>query len=111
MELDAISFLEALGFHVERQTTKAPFDLLVGEVRVDVKRARYSEYGATRGFIFQLHKVPPTCDVYLLCCVDGAGVVLDRYYVPASEAAVQTITITKCGKYEKYRNTYVGVLR
>jgi hypothetical protein len=100
--------LERLGFRVYRQTTKAPFDLLVNGQRVDVKSGRPSIYGKDKnkyvGWVFNLIKVPPTCDFYLLVCQSRDGAVERRYVVPASEAQITTITITPSGKYERYRD-------
>lgn len=112
-EDNAIDLLRSLGFEVERQTARAPFDLLVNGVRVDVKTGRlFDSYGTSnpgvRAFIFALNKVPATCDLYLLNCVTGDGSVLDRYFIPASEAKVRTISIMASGrgKYERFRGCH-----
>lgn len=108
VEAEAVAWLAAEGYAAERQTTKAPFDLLVGLHRIDVKSAHYSEHvgplGAKTGWVFHLHKVPPTCDFYLLVCLDDSEQHMRRYLIPAQEAQVQTITITARGKYERFRD-------
>lgn len=101
--------LESLGFAVDLTTVKAPYDLLVNaRVRIDVKSAKYGDYvnsktgGHVRGFVFR-PKPEPTCDLYILCGVGEDSEILWRYYVPAEEARIQTLTITPTGKkYAKY---------
>lgn len=102
------SRLESLGFTVLRQTCKAPFDLLVNGHRVDVKSAHAGLYGDARDqntyWIFALAKVKPTCDFYLLVCLNSDDSVARRYVVPSSSAKIRTLTITPCGKYEGFRD-------
>lgn len=105
----AVELLE-MGFDVKEQTARAPFDLLVDGVRVDVKSAKYSEYRNShtgtyvRGHVFALNKVPATCDLYLCCGVDESNAIMWRYYIPAEHARVRTLTITPTGKkYTRFR--------
>jgi len=102
VETHVAAYLVGLGFDVKSQTTRAPFDMLIdGCVRVDVKSARYGDYirkdarkrtpQRTKGFAFGLNKVPPTCDLYVLCGVDEGNTVLWRYFVPATEARVRML--------------------
>lgn len=109
-------YLIERGFAIQRKTTRASFDLLVNDkVRVDVKSAKFSEYRHTQGHamsghVFNLSKPEPTCDLYILCGVGDGNQVLWRYFVPASEARVQTITITPEGKYSRFREA-IGELK
>jgi hypothetical protein len=102
--------LRALAFRVEAQSEKAPFDLLVnGRLRVEVKSATWSEHRApggqiARGHVFFLRHAEPRCDLFILCGVDASNAVLWRYFVPAREAHVQTLTITEHGKYDRFKN-------
>jgi len=105
------SKLVGAGFKVQRQTTRAPYDLLVNGHRVDVKSARPGVYGKGRGhrhryvgWMFHLAKVPATCDHYFLVCQDKDGEVVRSYVVPADEARVTMLTITPDGKYERFRD-------
>lgn len=99
------------GHSVERMSWQSPFDLLVDSVlRVDVKGGLFHSYtvpkgGVVAGYFFGLHKVPPTCDLYALCCLSDTDEVGDVYWIPSSEAAVQTVTITPRGKYSAFKNT------
>lgn len=85
--------LRNLGYEVERQTTKAPFDLLVsGKVRVNVKSARYHEYGPCKGFFFGIGTTWKRCDVFALVKVDAPTPPI--LWVPSAQAQQQTITLT-----------------
>lgn len=109
-----VKFFEGHGFEVERQTTKAPFDLLVNVVRVDVKSATWTRYekdeglGSVQGYVFAGLKRGRDCDVFDLICVAGRSVIA-RFLVPATEAKVVTLTITPLtlegkGKYSRFRD-------
>ena len=96
-------WLESQGFSVVEQTMRAPYDLLVNGIRIDVKSARYSDYGLSRGFFFGINKQNPTCDLYILCGMnETAETILWHYFIPSDKAMVQTITITPNGKYLEY---------
>ncbi len=87
-------YLKAHGREVQRQTTRAPFDLLVdGHVRVNVKSARWHEYGPCKGFFFGLSDTWNRCDVFALVKVQDN--VQELLWVPSREAQQQTITLTK----------------
>ncbi len=86
------AFFKELGFDVEEQTTKKPFDLLVNSHRVDVKSAKWSDYGKVRGFIFSGLKRGVDCDFFDLVCVFN-GVFFTRFVIPSADARVKTITI------------------
>lgn len=106
-------FLRERGFRVERQTCRAPFDLLIDSIRVDVKSARPTPMPSAKhglAHVFALSKVPPTCDLYLLVGLDAGGAVLWRYFIPAAEAHVRTITICATGKYARFKDN-IGLLR
>lgn len=100
------AFFESLGLAVERQTTKAPFDFVVGGKRVDVKAGQWGEYGAVKGYFFAGLRRGTDCDVFDLVCV-SEGRAKHRFIVPAEMARVQTVTITRSsidgsGKYRLY---------
>ena len=94
-----------------RQTTCAPFDLLVNTHRVDVKHAKWGEWEHrgghyVKGFVFAGLRRGSDCDFFdLLCVIDGK--VAHRFIVPASNAKVTTLTITRrtldgAGKYSEW---------
>jgi len=95
--------LRALGFDVAAQTTKAPFDLLVdGLVRVNVKSARWHEYGPCRGHFFGIGDTWKMCDVFALVRVQDNSSPLPVLWVPSAEAQQQTITLTKSHRFNGY---------
>lgn len=105
-------FFREMGFDVQRQTTKAPFDLLINEHRIDVKSAKWSDYeresGAlkgqhVRGFVFANLRRGVDCDFFDLLCLK-AGEFAHRFLIPADVASVTTLTITErqLGGYGKY---------
>lgn len=99
--------LKNMGYTSKRQTTRAPFDLLVsGKVRVNVKSARYHEYGPCKGFFFGISDTWKRCDVFALVKVDGPTPPI--LWVPSSEAQQQTITLT--GKHRLNAFTSMDVL-
>jgi hypothetical protein len=101
---------------VERQRTKAPFDLLVNGLRVDVKVAKWTSYrlvregrpsGHVRGFTFTGLRAGCRCDYFDLVC--GHGRRVRRFIVPAAVVRVDTLTITRAslggvGKYAAFRD-------
>lgn len=102
-----------LGLTSERQTSRAPFDILIQGVRVDVKSGAYSEYknthsgGDCKGYVFAGLKMGRDAEAFDLLCVDGDSL-RARFLVPAESARVSTITITPLtlrggGLYSRFR--------
>ena len=101
-------YFKSVGFDVERQTVKAPFDLLVNKNRVDVKSAKWTVCQHTRGFVFAGLKRGVDCDFFDLVCVNE-NKLIERFVVPSSEAKIHTLTITKKtidgnGLYSRFHN-------
>lgn len=76
------------GFSTVRETNvKSPHDLLVeGIVRIDVKSARYAEYGACRGWFYRIGKTPQA-DIIALYQIDEG----DCYFIPCGMSVRQRI--------------------
>jgi len=92
-----------MGFEVERQTTKSPFDLLVNGSRVDVKT---STLNSTGWYQFGSIKRCEDCDFLDLLCIEDDRL-LARFIVPAEKARVTTIsmmpsTLEGLGKYAAF---------
>lgn len=99
--------LRAFGRDVQRQSSGAPYDLLVdGRVRVNVKSARWREYGACRGYFFGIGDTWRRCDVLALVGIGGPAP--RTLWVPSSEARQQTITLTLKHRLNKFSG--MGVL-
>ena len=104
-ERSEAGYFAELGFEVEEQTTKAPFDLLVGGRKVDVKTSTLNKSG---WFQFGSIKRCVDCEFLDLLCVDGDALVA-RFIVPAEKARVVTIsmmpaTLGGLGKYAAFRS-------
>lgn len=91
--------LRSAGYKAERQSTKAQFDILVGEdFRLNVKSARHRSYqmprgGNCRGYFFGIAETHQHCDGFALVCDAGSGAA-NVLWVPASELRQQTLTLT-----------------
>ena len=110
-ERHEVEFFSALGFGVQRQSTKSKFDLLVQGQRVDVKAARWTPFrkgGKFGSFVFAGLKWGAGCDVFDLLCIEGEAV-KHRYLIPADKARVTTLSISRRslgddGKYSAFRD-------
>jgi hypothetical protein len=78
---------------VRTKEKKAPFDLLVnGILRVDVKTANFTAYGACRGWFYRIGKMPQA-DLVVLYQHDTA----DFYGLPWFLCPTSNITISRTG--------------
>jgi hypothetical protein len=105
---DAVAkLLTEKGFHVEpRKTIRCPYDLLVGGViRVDVKTAKYAEYGGknySTGWFYRIGKDVQS-DIVILYQSDTSIC----YIIPWKYCNSSNITITKTGDtYAKFRENF-----
>lgn len=100
----AIDLLKLNGFEAEKTNgVKYPFDIVVDNIiRVDVKTAKYAEYGPSKGWFYRIGKTPQA-DVIALLQIDTN----DIFFVPWYSCPTTNITVNrKDGKYEPYRNNY-----
>ena len=101
-EKDLAEKLTKAGFIVTRMDkVKSPYDLSIeNSVRVDVKSARYAEYGACRGWFYRIAK-NPQADVIALYQIDTG----DCYYLPWQLCPTTNVTISRDGgKYKSFKN-------
>ncbi len=76
---------------------KHPWDLLINGHRIDVKSGQYAEYGVCKGWFFQIRKIVPTCDFYVLTCLVGDE--CERLYIiPAMRLQQTSVTISAGAK-------------
>lgn len=99
------AFLRGLGYEVEDQPTRAPFDLLVNGHRVDVKSSALNTHG---WYQFGDTRRGVDCDFFDLLCIAGDEVIA-RFVVPADKARVMSIsmmpgTLEGLGKYAAFRD-------
>lgn len=95
-------YFRSLGFTVEAQSARAPYDLLVNGHRVDVKSSMLTRHG---WYQFGGIDRGAGCDFFDLLCIEGG--VKARLIVPASMANVVKISMTPTtleglGKYAAF---------
>lgn len=103
-EVLACEILTEHGLSQERSgPVKWPFDIIVdGAVRVDVKSARYAEYGPCKGWFYRIGKAPQA-DVIMLLQLDTR----DCYILPWTIVPRTNITIARDGgKYRMFLNRF-----
>lgn len=101
-ELFIKNLLENLNYKVEKMSVKHPYDLLVNKnIKIDVKVSnKYKD----QYFTFNLEKSNPTCDLYVLICVNQEE---KKYYVVPSKFLHQTqISICDSSKYDIYKDRW-----
>lgn len=90
VEEQITNWLRGLGFHVVRQGTLAPYDLLIDHcIRVNVKSSLLRNGDINYLFRTGKQQTPATagghqCDLYLCCGIDKHAIVLWRAFIPAS---------------------------
>lgn len=104
-ELTAI--LASKGFTCEKTVLKAPYDIKVnGVVRIDVKSAKFAEYGVCKGWFYRVGK-DAQADVLALFQLDTR----DVYFLPWNICPSSNVTISQSGgKYAQYKNRYDWLL-
>lgn len=106
-EIEVENLLKSNGYKVQRSlAVKWPFDLLVdGMLRIDVKAARYAEYGPCRGWFYRIGKAPQA-DLIALYQLDTKEV----YWIPWVHVPQSNITISRDGGiYAPFRGN-IGVV-
>lgn len=106
--------LRARGHEVIEDTAiRCPFDLLVDGVKVEVKTAKFAQYGVCRGWFYRIGR-RLACDVLVLFQED-TGVC---YIMPWWAAPESNITISRDGgKYAEFKDnfalieSYAGALK
>ena len=102
-EIKLAEILTVKGFSVERSTAvKWPYDLCVDGVRIDVKTAKYAEYGACRGWFYRVGKYSQS-DVLAFFQMDTT----DCYFLPWQICPTSNVTISRDGgKYAQFKNRF-----
>lgn len=88
-----------------------PYDITTNKhIKVDIKSSTVIENNNGYKFhSFNLEKKQPTCDIYILYCVDEENKVYKTYVIPSCHVYGQTqIGISAFGnsKWDKYRNKW-----
>ncbi|NFI30656.1 hypothetical protein FDA37_00070 [Clostridium botulinum] len=104
-ELNIKTILESKGYEVEKMTTRHPYDLLVnGNIKIDVKAAnKYSSPIGWASYSFNLEKENPTCDIYVICCLQDEKILV----IPSKFLKQTQLCITdKTSKYDIYKDRW-----
>jgi hypothetical protein len=99
--------MEVIAMHGLAVTRSAavrwPFDLLVGDLlRVDVKSARFAQYGSVAGWFYRIGKAPQA-DLIALHQLDTG----ETYWIPWTRIPRSNVTISRSGGiYAPYREEF-----
>lgn len=87
------------GFKAEKRPRNGcPFDILIeGILRIDVKTARYAEYGRVKGWFYRIGKLAQSDLIILFQQDTGKCIIL-----PWTECTTSNMSITEKGKYSNY---------
>lgn len=122
-EEKCIKDLCSFGYQCEQMTTRYPYDILTDFVKIDVKSGRL--YNGTNGgyYTFNLEKSYPTCDIYVVYCVNDCMEIEKTYIIPAivlqgktqlslgKEKSKYDIYIDRWDIIQRYNDFYKGVLK
>lgn len=103
-EIKIKEILSNNGYEVEKMSIKHPYDLLVDKnIKIDVKAANKYVNGEGHSYYsFNLEKRNPTCDIYILLCIDT-----ERIFIIPSKFLHQTqISMSDNSKYSIYENRW-----
>jgi hypothetical protein len=103
-EEEVSSILTSKGYLIsQRKAMKTPYDIIVnGLIRIDVKSAKYAEYGASTGWFYRVGKDVQS-DIVCFFQMDTK----DMYFVPWKYCPSSNVTITKTGrKYKDFKNRF-----
>ena len=100
--------LERKGYEVEKMSVKHPYDLLINKsIKVDVKTAKkYISICNSEYYAFNLEKKNPTCDIYILVCLNKDGDVSEIYVIPSVKLNQTQVAIGKETKYECFKDRW-----
>ena len=104
-EIKIKALLESKGYEVKKMSVKHPYDLLVNDnIKIDVKSAhKYNSNKGWSSYSFNLEKSNPTCDIYVIWCMDDDKVLV----IPSKFLKQNQLCITDKGsKYDVYKNRW-----
>jgi hypothetical protein len=103
-----LEVLKNQGYKVEAMTTKHPYDLLVNSaIKIDVKVAKpYLLRGKDRVHTFNLSKIKPTCDIYILIALDENENIERLFVIPSHFVQQPMVNMGKESKYNFYVNSW-----
>ena len=84
-EMLCIQKLEELGFDCEQMKPRYPYDLTANNhIKVDVKSGfLFGNSGGSPYYSFNLEKSNPTCDIFVVMCLNGDKSIKKTYIIPS----------------------------
>jgi hypothetical protein len=113
-ELKFMDYIENKGYEAIKMSTKHPYDILVNEcVKVDVKASTLYRGRNGSFYTFNLEKIYPTCDIYILYILSDDEKVLDVLVIPSKDViGISQISLGEhSSKYYKYSNKWSYIKR
>ena len=105
-EIEAINdIFENTGLHSVQTSSRHPYDLLVdNSVKIDVKAAKeFINNCNARAFSFNLEKREPTCDIFILYCLNDDETYNKVLIIPSCTLLGQTqVGVGKSSKWDFY---------
>lgn len=84
-EQHCLCYLEELGYNVCTMKSRYPYDLSVNNnIKVDVKSGyMFHNYGNGEYFTFNLEKSYPTCDIFVVYCLNDDKSIAKTFVIPS----------------------------
>lgn len=104
-EIKIKEILESKGYKVEKMRTRHPYDLLVNDnIKIDVKAAnKYKSPKGWSSYSFNLEKKQPTCDIYVICCLqENKTLVIPSKFIKQTQLCITD----KSSKYDKFQDRW-----
>ena len=105
-EFYCLEKLEDMGYSVSKMKPHYPYDLAVNNhIKVDVKSGYVlNNYGNTGYYTFNLYKAYPTCDIYVIYCLNDDKTIEKTYIIPSAFLLGKTqLTLGKTkSKYDQF---------
>ena len=109
-EVKAISDIyESTGLHSVQTSSRYPYDLLVNNsVKIDVKVSKeFTNNCNVKSFSFNLEKREPTCDIFILYCLENDETVRKVLVIPSCSLLGQTqVGVGDKSKWDFYINRW-----
>lgn len=109
-EIKAISDIyESTGLHSVQTSSRYPYDLLVdNSVKIDVKVSKeFMNNCNAKSFSFNLEKREPTCDIFILYCLENDESVRKVLIIPSCSLLGQTqVGVGDKSKWDFYINRW-----
>lgn len=95
-------------------SSRHPYDLLTdNRVKIDVKISKgFINNCGAKAYTFNLEKREPTCDIYLLYCVNDANDIIKTLVVPSNILLGQTqLGVGEVSKWDKYKDRWDLIIK